>query len=100
MGRLWNQCLVNLDFDDSKIRFETNYYISSVIRQEDFQKWQTQRQNQSQNWRKINKKKTSKRSVFQDLNFIGSICKVVGTLGFLCIIFFIYAPNHPKIILF
>ena len=49
MGRLWNQCLVNLDFDDSKIKFETNYYISSVIRQEDFQKWQTQRQNQSQN---------------------------------------------------
>ena len=49
MGRLWNQCLVNLDFDDRKIRFETNDYISSMIKQEDFQKWQTQKQNQSQN---------------------------------------------------
>ena len=33
---LWNQDLVNLDFNDNKIRFETNDYISSVIRQEDF----------------------------------------------------------------
>ena len=29
--------MVNLDFDDNKIRFETNDYISSVIRQDDFQ---------------------------------------------------------------
>ena len=32
-----HQGLVNLDFDDNKIRFETNDYASSVIRQEDFQ---------------------------------------------------------------
>ena len=31
-GRLWNQGLVNLDFDDNKIRFRTNYYISNMIR--------------------------------------------------------------------
>ena len=31
-GRLWNQGLVNLGFDDNKTRFETNDYISSVIR--------------------------------------------------------------------
>ena len=36
-SRLWNQGLINFDFDDNKIRFETNDYISSVIRQEDFQ---------------------------------------------------------------
>ena len=34
---LWNQGLVNLDFDDNKTRLGTNDYISSVIRQEDFQ---------------------------------------------------------------
>ena len=36
-GRLWNQGLVNLDFDDNKTRFRTNDHISSVIRQDDFQ---------------------------------------------------------------
>ena len=34
---LWNQGLVNLDFDDNKTRFKTNDYILSVIRQDDFQ---------------------------------------------------------------
>ena len=34
---LWNQGLVNLDFDDNKIKFRTNDHISSVIRQDDFQ---------------------------------------------------------------
>ena len=34
---MWNQSSVNLGFDDNKTRFETNDYISSVIRQEDFQ---------------------------------------------------------------
>ena len=34
---LWNQGLVNLDFDDNKTRFGTNDYILSVIRQKDFQ---------------------------------------------------------------
>ena len=37
MGWFWNQCLVNLSFDDNKTKFGTNDYISSVIRQEDFQ---------------------------------------------------------------
>ena len=34
---VWNQGLVNLDFDDNKTRFKTNDYISSVIRQDNFQ---------------------------------------------------------------
>ena len=33
---LWNQGLVNIDFDDNKTRFGTNDYISSVM-QEDLQ---------------------------------------------------------------
>ena len=32
-----HQGLVNLDFDDNKIKFDTNDYASSVIRQEYFQ---------------------------------------------------------------
>ena len=43
------------------------------------------------------KKKTSKRSVFQDLNFLGSLCKVVDALGLLCITLLIYAPKSSKI---
>ena len=35
--KVWNQGLVNFGFDDNKIRFRTNDYISSVIRQDDFQ---------------------------------------------------------------
>ena len=36
--------------------------------------------------REINKKKkTSKKSIFQDLSFIGPFCKVVGALGLSCI---------------
>ena len=34
---LWNQNLVNLSFDDNKTKFRTNEYISTVIRQKDFQ---------------------------------------------------------------
>ena len=34
---VWNQGLVNLSFDDNKIRFRTDDYISSVIRLDDFQ---------------------------------------------------------------
>ena len=44
----------------------------------------------------INKKTTSKRSVFQDSSFIKSLCKVVGVLGFSCITFFTYAPKSSK----
>ena len=44
--------------------------------------------------REINKKKkTLKRSIFQDLNFIGSLCKVVNVLGLSCITLLIYAPK-------
>ena len=46
--------------------------------------------------REIHKKKTSKRSIFQDLSFIRTLCKVVDALGFSCITFFIYAPKSSK----
>ena len=36
-GILWNQGLVNHDFDDNKTKFRTNDHISSVIRQDNFQ---------------------------------------------------------------
>ena len=39
------------------------------------------------------KKKTSKRSIFQDPSFIGSLCKVVGALDFSYITFFTYAQK-------
>ena len=46
---------------------------------------------------KINKnKKTSKKSVFQHLNFIRSLCKVVGVLGFSYITLLIYTPKSSK----
>ena len=54
---VWNQSLVNFDFDDNKIRFRTNDYISSVIRQDDFQ---------SDNYKdKSNKKKSWRRRLLQ-----------------------------------
>ena len=42
------------------------------------------------------KKKTSKKIIFQDLRFIGSLCKVVGALGLSYISFFIYGPKSSK----
>ena len=91
---VWNQCLVNLDFDDNKTRFRTDDYISSVIRQDDFQSGN--HKEKSSQRESIKKKKTSKRSVFQDPSFIRSFCKVVGALGFLCITFFTYTPKSSK----
>ena len=44
----------------------------------------------------MKKKTTSKRRVFQDQSFVGSLCKVVGALGFPCIIFLTYAPKSSK----
>ena len=86
--------MVNIGFDDNKTRFRTNDYISSVIRQDDFQSG-NHKDKSSQ--REIMKKKTiSKRSVFQDPSFIRSLCKVVGTVGFPCITFFTYAPKLSK----
>ena len=58
---LWNQSLVNLDFDDNKIRFRTNDHISSVIRQDDFQSGNHKdKSSQGETIKKI----TSKRRVF------------------------------------
>ena len=37
-----------------------------------------------------------KKSVFQDPNFIKSLCKVVGALGLSCISLFIYVPKSSK----
>ena len=34
---LWNQGFVNISFDDNKTRFEIDDYISSMIRQKNFQ---------------------------------------------------------------
>ena len=86
--------MVNLDFDDNKTRFRTNDYISSVIRQDDFQSGN--HKNKSSLREIMKKKTTSKISVFQDPSFIRSLCKVVGTLGFSCITFFTYAPKSSK----
>ena len=61
--RLWNQGLVNLDFDDNKTRFRTNDYISSVIRKNDFQS-DNHKDKSSQREIMKKKKKTLKRSVF------------------------------------
>ena len=93
---LWNQYLINLDFDDNKIRFEL-MIIFQVWLEKKIPKVTITKIKSTQTQRKINKKKkTSKRSVFQDLTIIGFLCKVVGALGFSCITFFIYAPKSSK----
>ena len=86
--------MVNLDFDDNKTRFSTNDYISSVIRQNDFQNGN--HKDKSSQKEIMKKKTTSNKSVFQDPSFIRSLCKVVGALGFSCIIFFTYTPKSFK----
>ena len=86
--------MVNLDFDDNKTRFRTNYYISSAIRQYDFQSGN--HKDKSSQGEIMKKKTTSKRSVFQDPSFRRSFCKVIGALGFSCITFFTYAPKSSK----
>ena len=86
--------MVNLDFDDKKTRFRTNDYISSVIRQDNFQSGN--HKDKSSHGEIMKKKTTSKRSVFQDPSFIRSLCKVVGALGLSCITFFTYAPKSSK----
>ena len=83
--------MVNLGFDDNKTRFITNDYISSVIRQYDFQSGN--HKDKSSQKEIMKKKKISKRSDFQDPSFIRSLCKVVGVLGFLCITFVTYAQK-------
>ena len=89
-----NQGLVNLGFDNNKTRFRTNYYILSVIMQDDFQS--DNHKDKSSKEEIMKKKTSSKRSVFQDSSFIRSLCKVVGALGFSCITFFTYAPKSSK----
>ena len=91
---LWNQGLVNIDFDDNKTKFKTYDYISSVIRQDDFQSGN--HKDKSSQGEIMKKKTTSKRSVFQDQSFIRSLCKVVGALRLSCISLFIYAPKSSK----
>ena len=89
---MWNQCLINLNFDDNKTRFGTNDYISSVTKQDDFQSGN--HKDKSSQGEIMKKNTTYKRSVFQDLSFIRSLCKVVGALGFSCI--FTYTPKSSK----
>ena len=91
---MWNQGLVNLDFDDNKTRFRTNDHISSVIRQDDFQS-DNPKTNQAneKSWRR---KPPQREEFFQDQSFLRSLCKVVGALGLSCISFFIYAPKSSK----
>ena len=60
---VWNQSLINFDFDDNKIRFRTNDYISSMIRQDDFQS--DNYKDKSSQEKIMKKKTTSKISVFQ-----------------------------------
>ena len=91
---VWNQGLVNLDFDDNKIRFRTNDHILSMIRQDDFQNGN--HKDKSSQGEIMKKKTTSNRRVFQDQSFFRSLCKVVGALGLSCISFFIYAPKSSK----
>ena len=86
--------MVNLGFDDNKIKFKTNDYISSVIRQDDFQSGN--HKDKSSQREIIKKKKNSIKSVFQDPSFIRSLCKVVGALGFSCITFFTYTQKSSK----
>ena len=86
--------MVNLDFDDNKTRFGTNNYISSVIRQDDFQSGN--HKDKSSQGEIMKNKTTSKRSVFQDSSFIRSLCKIVGAVGFSCITFFTYALKSSK----
>ena len=93
-SKLWNQGLVNLDFDDKKTRFRTNDHISSVIRQDDFQS--DNHKDKSSQGEIMKKKTTSKRRVFQNQSFLRSLCKVVGVLGLSCISFFIYSPKSSK----
>ena len=91
---MWNQGLVNLDFDDNKTRFRTNDHISSVIRQDDFQSGNPKtNQAKEKSWRR---RPPQREEFFQDQNFLRSPCKVVGALGLSCISFFIYAPKSSK----
>ena len=82
--------MVNLDFDDNKTRFRTNNHISSVIRQDDFQRQIKPRRNHEE------EDHLKEKSFFQDQSFLRSLCKVVGALGLSCISFFIYPPKSSK----
>ena len=90
---MWNQGLVNFDFDDNKTRFRANDHISSVIRQGDFQSGNPKtNQAKEKSWRR----RPPQRGVFQDQSFLRSLCKVVGALGLSCISLFIYAQKSSK----
>ena len=87
---LRNQGLVNLGFDDNKIKFKTNDYISSVIRQDNFQSGN--HKDKSSQWEIMKKNITSKRRVFQDqkllkISLLGCWCTriFVHYILYLCI---------------
>ena len=87
--------MVNLGFDDNKIRFGTNDYISNVIRQEDFRNDNYKDKIKPKRYKK-KKKDLKEKCFFQDLSFIGFLYKVVGALGFSCITLLIYASKSSK----
>ena len=58
---LWNQDLFNFDFDDNKIKFRINDYISSMIMQDNFQ---SDNYKDKSSQKEIMKKKISQREVF------------------------------------
>ena len=91
---LWNQGLVNLDFDDNKTRFKTNDYISSWLGKT-ISKVAITKTNQTKekSWRR---RPPQREVVFKDPNFKRSLCKVVSALGFSCITFFTYTPKSSK----
>ena len=65
-----------------------------MIRQDDFQS--DNHKDKSSQKEIIKKKKTSKKSISQDPNFLRSLCKVVGALGFSYITLFTYASKSSK----
>ncbi|KAL6334836.1 hypothetical protein AAG906_022825 [Vitis piasezkii] len=80
-----NMCFMALEEHQDEVNsnsnhneFRTNDYISSVIRQDDFQSGN--HKDKSSQKEIMKKKTTSKRSVFQDPRFIRSFCKVVGSV--------------------
>ena len=90
---MWNQGLVNLGLMITRQGLKLMIIFQVWFGKKIFKVTITKTKSSQ---REINKKKNQKRSVFQDLSFIRSLCKVVGALGFLCITLFIYALKSSK----
>ena len=91
---MWNQGLVNLVLmitkQGLKLMIIFQVWLGKMISKVAITKIKSSQ-------REINKKKkTSKKSTFQGLSFIGSHCKIVGALGFSCITFSTYALKSSK----